>query len=43
MGPATTPTDLTEIAGQVTKACQLVPPTAYGAVPQETGPLYYCG
>lgn len=38
-----TPTDLSEIATQVTKTCQLVPPSAYGGVPQETEPLYHCG
>ena len=41
--PATaTATDVSRIAAHVTKACQLVPGTAYGAVPQETAPLYYC-
>lgn len=35
-------TDLTKIAADVTKNCQLVPASAYGAVPQETGPLYHC-
>ena len=39
--PATA-TDVSRIAAHVTKACQLVPGTAYGAVPQETAPLYYC-
>jgi 4-amino-4-deoxy-L-arabinose transferase-like glycosyltransferase len=39
----TTPTDLSKIAGEVAKSCRLVPSSAYGAVPQETGPLYYCG
>jgi 4-amino-4-deoxy-L-arabinose transferase-like glycosyltransferase len=42
-GAGTTSTDLTDIANQVTKTCQLVPASAYGAVPQETGPLYHCG
>jgi 4-amino-4-deoxy-L-arabinose transferase-like glycosyltransferase len=40
-GPAPV-TDVTRIAAQVTKNCQLVPADAYGAVPQETAPLYYC-
>jgi 4-amino-4-deoxy-L-arabinose transferase-like glycosyltransferase len=38
----TAPTDLTKIAADVAKHCQLVPGSAYGAVPQETAPLYRC-
>jgi hypothetical protein len=38
-----TPADLTEIADTVTHTCELVPATAYGAVAQETAPLYRCG
>jgi 4-amino-4-deoxy-L-arabinose transferase-like glycosyltransferase len=38
----TTSTELTQIAAQVAKTCQLVPGSAYGAVPQETAPLYHC-
>ena len=40
-GPAPD-TDVFRIAAHVTKACKLVPGAAYGAVPQETAPLYYC-
>jgi 4-amino-4-deoxy-L-arabinose transferase-like glycosyltransferase len=36
------PTDLTKIAAEVAKDCQLVPASAYGAVPEETAPLYHC-
>ena len=36
-------TDLSRIAADVAKQCRLVPATAYGAVPQETAPLYACG
>ncbi|HWG26909.1 ArnT family glycosyltransferase [Actinospica sp.] len=39
----TQPTDLTRIAADVAKHCQLVPASAYGAVPEETAPLYHCG
>ena len=35
-------TDLSRITTAVTKHCQLVPGKAYGAVPQETAPLYQC-
>ena len=35
--------DLTRVAALVTKSCHLVPASAYGAVPQETAPLYRCG
>ena len=35
-------TDLTKVAAVVAKDCQLVPASAYGAVPQETAPLYHC-
>jgi hypothetical protein len=37
------PTDLSRIADEVAKTCQLVPMSAYDAVPQETAPLYHCG
>jgi 4-amino-4-deoxy-L-arabinose transferase-like glycosyltransferase len=37
------PTDLSKITATVTKHCHLVPASAYGAVPQETAPLYQCG
>ena len=36
-------TDLSKITAAVTKHCHLVPASAYGAVPQETAPLYQCG
>jgi len=36
-------TDLSKITAAVTRHCRLVPATAYGAVPQETAPLYQCG
>jgi 4-amino-4-deoxy-L-arabinose transferase-like glycosyltransferase len=36
------PADLTAIAADVAKRCRLVPPAAYGAVPDETAPLYRC-
>ena len=36
-------TDLTRITAAVTKDCRLVPASEYGAVPQETAPLYRCG
>jgi 4-amino-4-deoxy-L-arabinose transferase-like glycosyltransferase len=35
--------DLTRVAALVAKSCRLVPMSAYGAVPQETAPLYRCG
>ena len=35
--------DLSRVAALVTKSCRLVPTSAYGAVPQETAPLYRCG
>jgi 4-amino-4-deoxy-L-arabinose transferase-like glycosyltransferase len=35
-------TDVTKIAAAVARLCQLVPASAYGAVPQETAPLYHC-
>jgi hypothetical protein len=35
--------DLARVAALVTKSCRLVPASAYGAVPQETAPLYRCG
>jgi 4-amino-4-deoxy-L-arabinose transferase-like glycosyltransferase len=42
--PATQPpTDLSKITAAVTKHCRLVPASAYGAIPQETAPLYHCG
>ena len=40
---AAAPTDLSRIAAEVAKTCQLVPSSAYGAVPEETAPLYHCG
>ncbi len=41
--PTQAATDLSRITAAVTKHCRLVPATAYGAVPQETAPLYKCG
>ena len=35
-------TDTTKIAADVAAHCALVPGTAYGAVPEETAPLYRC-
>lgn len=35
-------TELGAIASDVTKRCRLVPAAAYGAVPDETAPLYHC-
>lgn len=35
-------TELSQIAAEVAKTCQLVPGSAYGAVLQETAPLYHC-
>lgn len=35
-------TELSQIAAEVAKTCRLVPGSAYGAVPQETAPLYDC-
>jgi hypothetical protein len=35
--------DLTDIATEVRAQCQLVPTADYGAVAQETAPLYHCG
>jgi 4-amino-4-deoxy-L-arabinose transferase-like glycosyltransferase len=35
-------TDVTKIASDVAAHCALVPGTAYGAVPEETAPLYRC-
>ena len=44
-GKTATPpaTDLSKITAAVTKHCRLVPASAYGAVPEETAPLYQCG
>ena len=36
-------TDVSKITAAVTRHCHLVPGSAYGAVPQETAPLYQCG
>jgi 4-amino-4-deoxy-L-arabinose transferase-like glycosyltransferase len=35
-------TDISKIAAEVAKRCELVPAKAYGAVPEETAPLYRC-
>ena len=35
--------DLARVAALVAKSCRLVPAAAYGAVQQETAPLYRCG
>jgi len=35
--------DLARVTALVAKTCQLVPASAYGAVQQETAPLYRCG
>jgi 4-amino-4-deoxy-L-arabinose transferase-like glycosyltransferase len=35
-------TGISRIAAEVAKRCQLVPAKAYGAVPEETAPLYRC-
>ena len=40
---ATQTTDVSKITAAVTRHCRLVPATAYGAVPEETAPLYQCG
>ena len=40
---ATSSSDLARVAALVTKSCHLVPASAYGAVQQETAPLYRCG
>lgn len=41
--PVTDDSDLARVAAMVAKSCRLVPASAYGAVPQETAPLYRCG